>query len=210
MKFQPPNIQFCARAIIVILMAWLYSIVVTLPKPTGPRGELIPSSKPDEKNRVFHPQGFSIIAPENWDRLPYGETGTPAYLQIAARGTPGHRLKSMITVTLVGELFDTSVVRNYKPSMFQDQFAWEYCRITKEYTFDDGARSECDLFFKRGRNYWHIHFLLADEMTSLPNSVRQFLETFRLPSGGTAANNEMHSEPPPTPPNNSNSNSAAE
>jgi hypothetical protein len=188
MKFRVTTIELCVIGLIAIAIAWFASFIGTLPKPNGPRGELIPTSTPVERNRVFHSQGFSIIAPENWDRLPFGETGTPVYLQIAARGTPGKRLKSMITVTYLGESFDETVAKKLEQSIFQGQDSWEICRVTKSYTFDDGARSEFDLFFKREQNWWHIHFLIADEITSLPSSIRQYLESFRGQTGQEAAN----------------------
>ena len=33
----------------------------------GPMGEAIPRQPPDEKNRVHHPLGFSLVVPPNWD-----------------------------------------------------------------------------------------------------------------------------------------------
>lgn len=168
-------IELGVAGLVAVLMFWLVSFANSLPKSTGPHGEIFPTSTPDETNRVFHSQGFSIVAPENWDQLHFGESGVPAYLQIVARGTPGSRHKSMITITRLGENFDESKVANCVPTEFQSQPALECCRITEQ----NGTRSEYDLYFKRNQIWWNINFLVADEMKVLPNPIRQFLETFQ-------------------------------
>ncbi len=98
----------------------------------------------------------------------------------------------MITVTYLGESFDETIAKKLEQSIFQGQDSWEMFRITKSYTFDDGARSEYDLFFKREQRWWHINFLVADEITSLPGAIRQYLESFKAQPGEESANKVLH------------------
>ena len=75
---------------------------------------------------------------------------------------------------------DASMLEPCTRSTFQGESAWEYCRVTKKYTFDDGARSEYDLYFERDQVWWNVHFLVADTMKELPESIRQYLDSIRL------------------------------
>lgn len=170
-------IRLAVALMIIIALTQLLPILRSMRNPNGPPGEVFPTSLPNENNRIYHPLGFSIVAPENWEQRPIDNLSLP-YLQIYARVNYG-RLKSMITITKWDRKPDASMLEPCTHSTFQGESAWEYCRVTKKYTFDDGARSEYDLYFERDQVWWNVSFLVADTMKELPESIRRYLDTIR-------------------------------
>lgn len=168
-------------AILLGLIVFLYPAWELTQNPKGPYGASIPHSPPDEKNRVMHETGLSIVAPENWDRVKFFEPEVP-WLSIAARGTPGARLKSLIIVSQCAEPPDPNSLHTFAPVTFQTHSAFEKMEIVRRGSFDDPASSVYELFVDRNGEWWNISFSIADEMTELPLEIRQYIETVEFPN----------------------------
>lgn len=162
------------------LVALLYPAVMIARNPKGPHGERIPRAAPLESNRITHPTRLSIIAPENWDQVRDRGPDVP-FLSIAARGTPGRRLTSVITVELIDSPPDDMKLCSFSKIVFHDHPAYEQMQVLREDTFDDPARSRYDLYLNRQGHWWNVRFLVAEEMTVLPPQIRQYIETVRFP-----------------------------
>ena len=181
-----PNAGFTRTEFVIVLVivagliALLYPAVQSVRNPKGPHGEKYPSTAPDEANRVTHPTGFSIILPPNWDNLS-SEDRTSPFLRIAARGASGRRLKSVIAIWKCDPEPDQQTLDRCKTLRFQDSPAYEICRVERKDTFDDPASSSYDLYIQRQDGWWHVNYMVADEINVLPNSIRQYVETIAFP-----------------------------
>lgn len=143
-------------------------------RPEGPHGEMIPAEPPQEANRVFHANGLSIIAPKNWNQ-PMERASS---LVIAARGTPGRRLRSAIFVnpTAPPNLTEfTTTTLNGLP-------AYEKMEVMREDTFDDPASSRYQLYVDDSGQWWNVTFLVQDSIRTLPAGIRQYIDTIRFPA----------------------------
>lgn len=172
-------------AIIAGLVAVIYPVVQATRNPRGPHGETYPSEPPNEANRITHPTGLSIILPANWDDL----SDTSRFLRIAARGTPGRRLKSDIVIGQCEPGPDESTISQCKTIQFQGSLAYEVCRVERKDSFDDPASSSYSLYVQRRGVWWHVNYLVSDEMNVLPDSVRQYIETISFPDPNAKAAN---------------------
>lgn len=168
-------------AIICVVALVFYPAIQRTRNPKGPPGEVYPSSAPSEANRLVHPTGLSMVAPENWDQVTDAGPEVP-FLRIAARGAPGRRLRSVIMVSQFSLAPGEALLSQCTETTFQGALAFEVCKIVREDTFDDEASSTYDLYFERHGKWWHVNFLVADRMTRLPQSIRQYLDTIQLPS----------------------------
>ena len=166
--------------VIGVLVAVLYPAVQRARNPNGPHGEVYPTASPDEANRISHPSGVSIIAPLNWEQMPGLGAETP-YVEIAARGTPRRRLRSIITVSKCGAEPSQSLLDACEQTQFQQLKAFETCQVLRDSTFDDPASSRFDLYVKQSDVWWQISVLVADRMPVLPGALRQYVETVRFP-----------------------------
>ena len=107
---------FSVKELVVVLIilgglvALLVPAVQQVRNPKGPHGEMIPSGSPIEANRITHATGLSIVAPANWNQTRDLGPDTQ-FLQIAARGAPLRRLKSVITIELCEPIPDKQTAR---------------------------------------------------------------------------------------------------
>lgn len=163
-------------AIPIFLALILYPAVQKARNPKGPPGKRIPTELPVEANRVRHPAGLSIIAPPNWDQMRELVPDEPA-LFIAARGMPGRRLTSLISI----ERCDQPELAGFKQIEFRGDTAFEQTTIDRHDTFDDPASSHYDLYIDRGDQWWHVTFRTAAEMQELPPAIRAYIETIEFP-----------------------------
>ena len=159
----------------------LYPAIQSSRNPKGPPGKVYPSSPPNEANRIVHPTGLSIVAPENWDQVTEMGPDIP-FLRIAARGAPGRRLRSIIMVSQCSPDPDEAMLAARNKTAFQGATAFEACTVTREDSFDDPASSSYDLYFEQNGIWWQVSFLVADRMTELPDSIRQYVDTLQLPN----------------------------
>ena len=163
-------------AIVAGLFLVLYPVVQRTRNPKGPPGAIIPAVPPDEANRVAHQSGLSIVAPTNWDQIREQGNDHPA-ITIAARGIPGTRLKSVLSVKQCNPPAPQMLGRFIKVKWGSD-VAWE--AMTVDRPFDD-SRSTYELYISNDRGWWHIEFIVATNLTELPQEVRQYIETIKFP-----------------------------
>jgi len=162
------------------LSAILYPVIQSIRNSRGPDGDVYPTAAPNEANRVTHPTGLSIVAPVNWDQT-HDMGPATQYLQIAARGTPGRRLRAVIAVWRCDPEPNQQTISHCKQLQFQGVPAYEICQVRREDTFDDPASSSYDLYVERKGVWWQVNFLVADKMALLPNSIRQYINTIQFP-----------------------------
>ncbi len=139
-----------------------------------PTGDPIPHQYPDEANRFFHPDGFSIIVPPRWNAVDRGS------LEMApiSPGPIARRSKALLSVTCVGR--DTPADwESFGRVSFQQQEAYERMKIVRKSTFDDPPWSEYDMFIHHEDNWYHVRYGIAEARTMLPPEVRQYVSTLR-------------------------------
>lgn len=174
-----PGSSFAAQSLIVVLilvaLAWVVLPVVR--DARGPAGDPIPARPPDERNRVRHPLGFSIVVPPDWDHH-VGTDGGPLTLTPMTPGRTARRSRAMIVVTPLGSHRPEHLER-LRPTSFQGREAFEEMRMVRPWTFDDGAWSEYTLSVSHDGDWYEVRYGIAEERTRLPGEVRRYLDTLR-------------------------------
>jgi hypothetical protein len=149
----------------------------------GPTGEPIPSEPPDEANRIHHPAGFSMVVPPRWStHVSPALDVFPASLMMApmSPGRRARRSKALIVVTSLGAgPGSASGLEGYQKVNFSGLEAHEMMAVTRQWTLDDGAWSEYDLYLRHGGNWYHVTYGLAAERTTLPPMIRRYIGTLR-------------------------------
>jgi hypothetical protein len=102
-------------------------------------------------------------------------------LCVAARGAPGRRLKSIITVYVPDPPPDEHKLAPFTQIQFQQHAANEQMQVLRKDTFDDPATSSYDLYVDRDGVWWCVNFLVAEEMTVLSPNIRQYINTVVFP-----------------------------
>lgn len=167
-------------AIIATLAALVLPAVRDARNPKGPLGEDIPSSPPVEVNRITHESGLSIVAPVNWDPVFQLEQGIPE-IQITARGAPGRRMTSWISVQRI-ETPSVEELSRLKARKFHGFMAYEKSmHVVRTWSFEHPAQSSYWLIVDCQSEWWRIGFSIADSLTELPLEINQYLDTVRFP-----------------------------
>jgi hypothetical protein len=183
-------------AILGGLSALLYSALQQVRNPKGPHGELVPTAAPEEANRIVHATGLSIVAPKNWDQIRDEGPDVP-FLCVAARGIPGGRLTSFITIHSTERPGETLLSGATRVS-FQGFPAYERMAIDRASTFDDPARSTYSLYVDAAGDWWAITWVVADAVRELPPEIKKYIDTVRLPAAKPAKPAKPASEPTTT------------
>jgi hypothetical protein len=169
--------------VVVAIVAGLFCIlspaIQNARNPKGPHGEVLPSQLPNEANRSFHPSGLSIVAPVNWDQIRDQVPGVQ-FLCIAARGSPGRRLKSWITIERAPGRPD-QVLNEYRKVTFRYEIAYEKLTIERKNTLDDAGTSSWNMYLCYQKQWWLIGYYIADEIDEIPFQIRPFIDTIKLP-----------------------------
>lgn len=169
-----------------ILFFVLYPAVQRARNPLGPHGEMIPSEPPEESRRFVHSSGTSIIVPVNWDVVHQREAPYEMF-QIACRGVPGARLKSAVMLQRWGSPEASDLV-GFSACQFQQHPAHECMQILRRGGFADPPLSHYDLYVNCDGQWWYLTVLVADELATLPDEIRAYIETIRFPeSNGIAS-----------------------
>lgn len=164
----------------VMLIALLYPAVQQTHDPNGPPGKMIPETLPDEENRFTFPGRPSIIVPPNWE-IRHDKYQAEFHSLLIWPRCGGRRRPSSLLIwkeTPPPDIEDLSLFKNTK---FQGFPAYERMVITREDSFDDPATSEYDLYINRDGEWWHVNFLISDEMTALPAMMREYINTLQFP-----------------------------
>lgn len=181
-------------AILGGLFALLYPAVQQVRNPKGPYGKMIPTAAPEEADRIVHATGLSIVAPKNWDQIRDEGPDVP-FLCVAARGIPGARLKSFITIQRT-EPPDETILSGAARVPFQGFPAYERMGIDRASTFDDPAWSSYSLYVDAAGEWWVITWVVADAIRQLPPEIRTYIDTVRLPGAKTSSEPSGQPEPP--------------
>ena len=163
--------------VLLILIPICCIVLPVVRDARGPRGDPIPLQQPDERNRVHHPMGFSLVVPSNWDHHISFNSG-PLVLAPRDSGSVARRSKALIVVTHLGH-HRPEDLEHLRPTSFQGQEAYEGMRVVRPWTFDDGAWSEYMLFLAHDGDWYEVRYGIAEERTVLPSKVSQYLNTLR-------------------------------
>lgn len=147
----------------------------------GPNGEPIPTSAPDEGNRVYHPLGFSVVAPNDWNVRVYlnDDGGWPGdSLGLTPKsGIPRRYWGSSIGI----HRHDTKPkeIADFKETTFQGEAALERKSTRGSGGFEDPSQFHYDLIFERDGSWYWVTFHVFAEINELPEGIRQYLESFK-------------------------------
>lgn len=164
----------------VILIVLVYSAVEQVRDPNGPHGKMIPVSPPNEKNRFTYPARPSIILPPNWE-IRHDKDDAEFHSLLIWPRCGMRRRPSFLPIGIETPPPEKEDLSKYKQVKFKGFPAYERMVITREDSFDDPARSDYVLYINRDGEWWHVSFLVSDEMTELPAMMRQYINTIRFP-----------------------------
>jgi hypothetical protein len=169
-----PPLTILVELVIVGLICGLLSCCLwpIVRDSRGPAGDPIPRQPPDEANRVRLPGGFSIIVPPNWASHTY-QTFMMAPL---SPGRYARRSKALVLISYLGRKRPPGL-EGLRRTTFLAQEAYERMRVVRSWTFDDGAWSEYTLYFRHDEDWYEVKYGIAEERTSLPGMVRQYINT---------------------------------
>jgi hypothetical protein len=171
------KLALCWLGLFGLYAVLLYPIMTM---PMGARN--VPRIEPSEANRVFHPSGFSIIPPPDWQIRIYTNS-EPADLRGSVIAmTPGDR--SRHSPGLGAYLwFRPDDLTNYLETTFRGRPAFEKTSV--------GIGSKCDrlsyqLFVPDGTNWFRLGYSEcacpgSDSPSNFPPIIRRYIESFRLP-----------------------------
>ncbi|QDT26660.1 hypothetical protein Enr10x_19700 [Gimesia panareensis] len=164
----------------VILIALLYPAVQQARDPNGPPGKMIPDILPDEKNRFSYPARPSIILPPNWE-IRHGKEEPEFHSLLIWPRCGMRRRPSSLSIWINSPPPENEDLSKFKRVKFQGFPAYERMVISRKDSFDDPARSDYDLYINRDGEWWHISFLVSDEMTALPAMMRKYINSICFP-----------------------------
>ena len=147
----------------------------------------IPKSAPEEANRVYHPFGFSIVAPANWRRIEVLVSDEdmppefPSCISISRGGSyPSRYGGAGISASM--EDGQPEDLAEFTSVVFQDKPAFEQILIQPERGFEHPAHFDYTLAFQREDQWYTVSYNLFDiaDLVQLPPEVYPYFETFRV------------------------------
>ena len=143
-------------------------------------GRDIPSAPPRESNRIFHPNGFSIINPKNWKSklILASDPYMPPTIAISPQSTRvTRRYGASLSVTQLPE--DRVDLEGYRHSEFQGQPAHERATTRDGSFMDDPPAMSYALCFQRDGIWFEIRYSIFDSYDDLPDMIESYIDTFR-------------------------------
>lgn len=167
------RLELVVVTIILVGMGWTF---IEVKRSIPVLGKAIPVDAPLEKNRAHAPSGASIVLPERWK---VRNQAGPQLLWIAPE-SGSRRLRAWIIVETNEEKrpLDLEVCR---PVRFRGAPAVERMDVVREGTFDEPANAEYRLHVEVKGQWYTVRYFIAERRTELPEMVRAYLETVRLP-----------------------------
>ena len=160
---------------------------------TTPSGRDIPGSPPDEDNRVYHPFGFSMIAPPHWQTRVWVEDGDTASFPAAISMLPGGAIPRRYSASM-GVSMDTRPedLDKYTAVTFQGLPAYRRISSHPDGGFENPGQFTYNLAFDRESRWYSSGFHLFTERTELPPEIKPYIESFRIHSSPeTSTESEM-------------------
>ncbi|WP_461509484.1 hypothetical protein [Rhodopirellula baltica] len=177
------------------VMVLLYRAVQATRHPDGPLGSAFPTELPDELRRHQNITRVSMVLPPNWvenemmtemhRRYPDGDH---IWYSAIPRTTPGRRPNSAIDVRFLAEPIH-EINDDFTRCEFNGLPAFERTYVNN--SIGDPYVSEYLLYVNQDDGWWFIQYSTdRRRLTSLPDGVRRYVETIRLPQR-KAANHPM-------------------
>lgn len=153
----------------------------------------IPTERPNEGRRIFHPTGFSIIRPEFWKSKIIEDRDHP--------GLGGIKLWSPSDLSPGASLEVAKLISEPTPQahahevQFQGQPAWLTITHHDQEDFEQPGQLTVELTFSRDNSYWLVRYDLQRDQQAIPKRVWEYMETFlsrvpkRKPSGNGGIRN---------------------
>lgn len=159
--------------IITAFFGLLYSPFLSGELKWGPHGRDVPTTPPDEASRIYHPLGFSIVAPPHWNAKV-----SPELRDILIRPTKATLSRSAsLHLSLHGETRPSGDGTTLKT--FQGLPA--FLKIERrEGTFDDPPWTFWAFLFNRHGKWFELTYGAPIDDESLPVIVQMYLETARF------------------------------
>lgn len=164
--------------VIGIVIAASISTYVLWPVLTfGPQGQNVPLEPPDESRRLFHPDGFSIVMPPNWETPPWALRSGETLTMWPRKPFPSRGGTSIN----VFQLKAPPKLDGRSETIFQNKPAFENRAVLHDWQLDDPYDlSEYGLVFERGGSSYRIIYQFGAIHEEVPEMIRRYLETFRL------------------------------
>ena len=126
----------------VIAFALIPAVLAVLEE--GTPGKAIPTTPPDESNRVYHPNGMSIVLPPNWKIKSNLDSIDNSLLSNAPQGIG--RSKSMIKIqSLDTNLLEKDATSRFAKTEFAGHAAIERIRLVRAGSLDDPPVTEYEM-----------------------------------------------------------------
>jgi len=159
----------------VIAIAALSLVTPVWPLLTTPSGRDIPDTPPAEENRVYHPFGFSIVAPPNWNAHVGGaETGA---ISMYPGGAIPRRYSASLSVSLLESR--PEYIREYAPVTFQGQPAFEDTSSQSDGGFENPGHFSYRVVLHRDGDWYAIRFHVFKDVGKVPAEIAPYLASFR-------------------------------
>jgi hypothetical protein len=143
-------------------------------------GRDIPSEPPSESNRIVHPNGFSIINPENWKSklVLASDPYLPPTIAISPSSTRVTRRygASLSVKQLPNDRVD---LEGFQESEFQGQPAHERVATRDGSFMDDPPAMSYALCFQRDGDWFEIRYSIYDAYDDLPDMIEAYINTFQ-------------------------------
>lgn len=177
-KFEFPSLVelLVVAAIVGTLSCCLWPAVRMV---SGFVGDPLARTPPDEANRFHSAAGFSIVVPRDWTVYPH----EMLFLAPTDRRQVARRSKALIRMGGLGPGMPARVAGMRQTTFPGGDVAYETMKVERPWSIDDDAKSVYELCFRHGEEWYSLEYLIAEERTTLPDSIRKHLSTFRWDEG---------------------------
>lgn len=165
---------------IVIASVSIFAIIVAAWLLAQNDGRDIPSEPPHESNRIGHPNGFSIVNPNNWKSklISTSDPFMPPTIAISPQSTRVmRRYGASLSVTQLPD--DRVDVEGFRKAEFQGQPAYQRVATRDGTLMDDPPAMSYTLCFQREGDWFEIRYSIFDSYDDLPDMIETYINTFR-------------------------------
>lgn len=141
---------------------------------------MIPVTAPREENRFTYPARPSIILPPNWE-IKHGKEWAKFHSLLIWPRCGLRRRPSYLSIWIDSSPHENEDLSEFKQVNIQGFPAYERLIVTSKGSFDDPAQSIYDLYIDRDGEWWHVSFMVSDEIIKLPPIMREYINTIRFP-----------------------------
>lgn len=148
-------------------------------------GRDIPSTTPDPSHTITHPLGFSIVAPPNWEHTIRTDSAgliTPGIYLTPKATWPPRRYHATMSVAISDSRERERDAASLSPSTFQGQPALS--SITTGQVGDGVSQFNLTTHFPRNKKWFVIRYNVYADISELPRTVSEYLNTFRYDTTG--------------------------